>query len=108
MKDVDEITRKENEEFGDGDFTECGSGESVTSEEIKEVTKKINKLLEELSENENTNYIIEEEKILKKLKKTKHQIEKKFPPLENKNTKIITIHSEAETVFPKQIKMQHS
>ena len=45
LRDVEEITRKENQIYGDKDFAETGDDTPVTSEEIKAVAEQINKNL---------------------------------------------------------------
>ena len=49
LRDVEEITRKENQIYGDKDFAETGDDTPVTSEEIKAVAGRINKKLAEIS-----------------------------------------------------------
>ena len=49
LNDVDEITRKENQVYGDKDFAETGDDEPVTSEDIKEAAEKINQKLAEMN-----------------------------------------------------------
>lgn len=49
LNDVDEITRKENQVYGDMDFAETGDNVPVTSEDIKAATAEINKKLEEIN-----------------------------------------------------------
>ena len=46
---VDDITRKENQVYGDKDFAETGDDEPVTSEDIKEAAEKINQKLAEIN-----------------------------------------------------------
>ena len=46
---VEEITRKENQVYGDKDFAETGDNVPVTSEDIKTVAAEINKKLEEIN-----------------------------------------------------------
>ncbi|UKI56235.1 MAG: hypothetical protein L6V90_03465 [Treponema succinifaciens] len=43
LRDVEEITRKENQIYGDKDFAETGDDTPVTSEEIKAVAGQINR-----------------------------------------------------------------
>ena len=50
LSDVDEITRKENQIYGDKDFAETGDDEPVTSEDIKEAAEKINQKLAEIND----------------------------------------------------------
>ena len=50
LKDVEEITHKENEVYGDKDFAELGEDITVTSEEIKEAAAKINERLAEIND----------------------------------------------------------
>ena len=50
LKDVEEITHKENEVYGDKDFAELGEDITVTSEEIKEAASKINERLAEIND----------------------------------------------------------
>lgn len=49
LRDVEEITRKENQIYGDKDFAETGDDTPVTSEEIKAVAGQINKKLAEIN-----------------------------------------------------------
>ena len=49
LRDVEEITRKENHIYGDKDFAETGDDTPVTSEEIKAVAGQINKKLAEIN-----------------------------------------------------------
>ena len=49
LKDVDEITHKENQLYGDKDFAETGDDEPVTSEDIKAAAAQINKKLAEIN-----------------------------------------------------------
>ena len=49
LNDVDVITRKENQVYGDKDFAETGDDEPVTSEDIKEAAEKINQKLAEIN-----------------------------------------------------------
>ena len=50
LKDVEEITHKENEVYGDKDIAELGENITVTSEEIKETATKINERLAEIND----------------------------------------------------------
>ena len=50
LRDVEEITRKENQIYGDKDFAETGDDTPVTSEEIKAVAEQINKKLAEIND----------------------------------------------------------
>ena len=50
MEDVEEITHKENEVYGDKDIAELGENITVTSEEIKETATKINERLAEIND----------------------------------------------------------
>lgn len=50
LRDVEEITRKENQIYGDKDFAETGDDTPVTSEEIKAVAGQINKKLAEIND----------------------------------------------------------
>jgi len=50
LKDVEEITHKENEVYEDKDLAELGEDITVTSEEIKETAAKINKRLAEIND----------------------------------------------------------
>ena len=61
LRDVDEITHKENQLYGDRDFAETGDDEPVTSEDIKAAAEEINKKLAEIN---NLDY--EESKDVKK------------------------------------------
>lgn len=49
LRDVEEITRKENQIYGDKDFAETGDDTPVTSEEIKAVAEQINRKLAEIN-----------------------------------------------------------
>ena len=49
LNDVDDITRKENQVYGDKDFAETGDDNPVTSEDIKEAAEKINQKLAEIN-----------------------------------------------------------
>ena len=49
LRDVDEITHKENQLYGDKDFAETGDDEPVTSEDIKAAAEEINKKLAEIN-----------------------------------------------------------
>ena len=49
LSDVDDITRKENQVYGDKDFAETGDDDPVTSEDIKEAAEKINQKLAEIN-----------------------------------------------------------
>ena len=49
LRDVEEITRKENEVYGDKDLAELGEDITVTGEEIKEAAARINERLAEIS-----------------------------------------------------------
>ena len=49
LRDVEEITRKENQIYSDKDFAETGDDTPVTSEEIKAVAGQINKKLAEIN-----------------------------------------------------------
>ena len=49
LKEVEEITYKENEVYGDKDLAELGEDITVTSEEIKETAAKINEKLAEIN-----------------------------------------------------------
>ena len=51
---VDEITRKENQIYGDKDFAELGDDVSVTSEDIKKAAEKINQKLAEINDLDDT------------------------------------------------------
>ena len=61
LKDVDEITHKENQLYGDRDFAETGDDDPVTSEDIKAAAEEINKKLAEINDLDN-----EESKDVKK------------------------------------------
>ena len=61
LKDVDEITHKENQLYGDRDFAETGDNDPVTSEDIKAAAAQINKKLAEINDLDN-----EESKDVKK------------------------------------------
>ena len=49
LHDVEEITHKENEAYGDQDFAELGDDDPVTSEDIKAAADKINRRLAEIN-----------------------------------------------------------
>ena len=49
LKDVDEITHRENQVYGDNDFAETGDDVPVTGENIKAGAAEINKKLEEIN-----------------------------------------------------------
>ena len=49
LRDVEEITRKENQIYADKDFAETGDDTPVTSEEIKAVAGQINRKLAEIN-----------------------------------------------------------
>ena len=51
---VDEITRKENQIYGDKDFAELGDDVPVTSEDIKKAAEKINQKLAEINDLDDT------------------------------------------------------
>lgn len=76
LKDVEEITHKENEAYGDKDLAELGEGPSVTSEEIREVAAKINERLAEINGLDGG----DSKDVKKKLTKAKRQIEKDYLP----------------------------
>ena len=50
LNDVDEITHKENQVYGDKDFAETGTDDPVTSEDIKAAAEEINKKLAEIND----------------------------------------------------------
>ena len=50
LNDVDEITHKENQVYGDKDFAETGTDDLVTSEDIKAAAEEINKKLAEIND----------------------------------------------------------
>ena len=50
LNDVDEITHKENQVYGDKDFAETGTNDPVTSEDIKAAAEEINKKLAEIND----------------------------------------------------------
>ena len=50
LNDVDEITHKENQVYGDKDFAETGTYDPVTSEDIKAAAEEINKKLAEIND----------------------------------------------------------
>ena len=50
LKDVDEITHKENQLYVDSDFAELGDDTPVTSEDIKAAAEKINRKLAEIND----------------------------------------------------------
>ena len=49
LRDVDGITHKENQLYGDKDFAETGADDPVTSEDIKAAAEEINKKLAEIN-----------------------------------------------------------
>ena len=49
LNDVEEITRKEDQVYGDKDFAETGNDNPVTSEDIKGVAEKIKQRLAEIN-----------------------------------------------------------
>ncbi|MGI0529496.1 transposase [Treponema socranskii] len=49
LNDVEEITRKEDQVYGDKDFAETGNDDAVTSEDIKEAAEKIKQRLAEIN-----------------------------------------------------------
>lgn len=49
LNDVEEITRKEDQVYGDKDFAETGNDDPVTSEDIKEAAEKIKQRLAEIN-----------------------------------------------------------
>ena len=83
LKDVEEITHKENEVYGDKDLAELGEDITVTSEEIKEAAAKINERLAEINDLDDEN----SKDVKKKLKKAKRQIEKDYLPRKEKYEK---------------------
>ncbi len=83
LKDVEEITHKENEVYGDKDLAELGEDITVTSEEIKEAAAKINERLAEINDLNDENL----KDVEKKLKKAKRQIEKDYLPRKEKYEK---------------------
>ncbi|MDO4506357.1 MAG: hypothetical protein Q4B64_05370 [Spirochaetales bacterium] len=66
LKDVEEITHRENEVYGDKDLAELGEDITVTSEEIKEAAAKIKERLVEINDLDD-----EESKVVKKTEKSK-------------------------------------
>ena len=50
LNDVEEITRKEDQVYGDKDFAETGNDDAVTSEDIKEAAEKIKQRLAEIND----------------------------------------------------------
>ena len=50
LNDVEEITRKEDQVYGDKDFAETGNDAPVTSEDIKEAAEKIKQRLAEIND----------------------------------------------------------
>lgn len=83
LREVEEITYKENEVYGDKDLAELGEDITVTSEDIKEAAAKINEKLAEI------NHLDDEKSkdVKKKLKKAQRQIEKDFLPRKEKYEK---------------------
>lgn len=83
LHDVEEITHKENEAYGDRDFAELGDDDPVTSEDIKAAADKINRRLAEI------NHLDDEEskEVKKKLKKAKRLVEKDYLPRKEKYEK---------------------
>ena len=55
IRDEEEITRKENQIYGNKDFAETGDDTPVTSEEIKAVAGQINKKLAEINDLDDEN-----------------------------------------------------
>lgn len=80
LKDVEEITSRENQFYGDKDFEETGDDEIVTSGDIKEVTDKINKKLAEINGLDDA----DTKDVKKKLKKAEHQIKKRLSSAQRK------------------------
>ncbi|MDY5885465.1 MAG: IS1182 family transposase, partial [Treponema sp.] len=83
LRDVEEITRKENQIYGDKDFAETGDDTPVTSEEIKAVAGQINKKLAEINDLDDE----DSKDVKKKLMKAKRQIEKDYLPRKEKYEK---------------------
>lgn len=83
LRDVEEITRKENQIYGDKDFAETGDDTPVTSEEFKAVAEQINKKLAEINDLDDE----DSKDVKKKLKKAKRQIEKDYLPRKEKYEK---------------------
>lgn len=79
LREVEEITYKENEVYGDKDLAKLGEDITVTSEEIKEAAAKINEKLAEI------NHLDDEQS--KDVKKAQRQIEKNFLPRKEKYEK---------------------
>ena len=103
LRDVEEITRKENQIYGDKDFAETGDDTPVTSEEIKAVAGQINKKLAEINDLDDE----DSKNVKKKLKKAKRQIEKTIFQ-EKKNTKKQTQPLTTETATQRPTKTQLS
>ena len=83
LKDVEEITHKENEVYSDKDIAELGENITVTSEEIKETATKINERLAEINDLDDEY----SKDVKKKLKKAKQQIENDYLPRKEKYEK---------------------
>ena len=103
LKDVEEITHKENEVYGDKDFAELGEDITVTSEEIKEAAAKINERLAEINDLDD-----EESKDVKKNRKKQNVGLRRTIFQEKKNTKKRMKPSTAGTVTQRQTKTQLS
>ena len=83
LKDVEEITHKENKVYGDKDLAELGEDITVTSEEIKAAAAKINERLAEINDLDDE----ATKAVKKKLKKAKGLIEKDYLPRKEKYEK---------------------
>ena len=83
LNDVEEITRKEDQVYGDKDFAETGNDAPVTSEDIKEAAEKIKQRLAEINDLDAD----ESKDVKKKLKKAKRQIETDYLPRKTKYEK---------------------
>ena len=103
LKDVEEITHKENEVYGDKDLAELGEDITVTSEEIKEAAAKINERLAEINDLDDEN-----SKDVKKNRRKQNVRLKRTIFQEKKNTKRRMKPSTAETVTQRQTKTQLS
>ena len=79
LKDVEDMTTKENEKYGDKDYSELGDT-PITSDDIKEAAKKIDDKLQELEEKDDE----ESKELKKKLTKSSRLIKKDYLPRKEK------------------------
>lgn len=98
LREVEEITYKENEVYGDKDLAKLGEDITVTSEEIKEAAAKINEKLAEI------NHLDDEQS--KDVKKLNAKLKRIFFQ-EKKSTKKQMQHLKDETVIQRQMKKPH-